>query len=157
MIIVLGILVGWSQYTDGRSVTLPIFIIDLPFYILNDTVIESTWGGVKAFLKGWLIACLLRRAGKRKLTHSQSSFTSLLQSTGANIQPLQNRSSFATRLLCVSNHRRRCMHAATTHTVSRFGRLAQHSGTAPAPLSADCDIVPLFVINELDAQNCVLQ
>jgi len=27
--IVLGVLVRWSQYTDGRAVTWPIFIIDL--------------------------------------------------------------------------------------------------------------------------------
>jgi len=30
------VLVRRSQHTDGRAVTLPIFIIDLPIYVLND-------------------------------------------------------------------------------------------------------------------------
>jgi len=34
--IVQGMLVRWYLYTDGRAVTLPIFIIDLPIYILDD-------------------------------------------------------------------------------------------------------------------------
>jgi len=36
------------------------------------------------------------------------------------------------------------MRAATTHSVVRFGRLANHLGTTAAPHSADCDIVALL-------------
>ena len=34
--ILVSMLVGWSLHTDGRAVTLPIFSIDLPIYILDD-------------------------------------------------------------------------------------------------------------------------
>ena len=59
---------------------------------------------------------------------------------------LQNCCLSATRLHCVTNHThmRLRLCSATTHTVSRFGRLANHSGKTAAPHSADRDIIALL-------------
>ena len=52
VIIVLGVLVGWSLYTDGRAVTLPLFIIDLPIYILHDLWPRELCRRYRSYLQG---------------------------------------------------------------------------------------------------------